>query len=245
MRTNTASRRHLLQAALACGLAAAAPWATAQSTPQSGAQGGAQAVGSGPSLDLLVRHTSVSLGADGVKRTAEFSERVHRRPQMVWIERVVPPHAHSDEEHAKGHKAHKHLDVAAAARWVTRDERGEPRLRLVSAEDKVVIDIARTDYGNVGFDGSWPAAWHLIDPAVLQQLKAAAPVGDTTTYTRQEANNRLTVVWNHKLMVPVSVESSGPQGSRKTVVQAIPAPATPPWTRLDGYGKKDFSDYLD
>ena len=91
MRTHTASRRHLLQAALACGLAAAAPLATAQSTPQAGAQ----AVGSGPSLDLMVRHTSVSLGADGVKRTAEFSERVHRRPQMVWIERVIPPHAGS------------------------------------------------------------------------------------------------------------------------------------------------------
>jgi len=232
-----ASRRHLLQAGLACGLAALAPWASAQ--------GGAQGVGSGPSLDLQVRHTSVSLGADGVKRTAEFSERVHRRPQMVWIERVIPPHAHSDDEHAKGHKAHKHLDVAAAARWITRDERGEPRLRLVSAEDKVVIEIARTDYGNVGFDGAWAAAWHLIDPAVLQQLKAATPVGDTTTYTRQDANGRLTVVWNHKLMVPVSVESSGPQGSRKTVVQTIAAPATPPWTRLDGYGKKDYSDYLD
>lgn len=228
-----ASRRHLLQAALAGSLLAAAPWAAAQAT------------GSGPSLDLLVRHTSVSLGADGVKRTAEFSERVHRRPQMVWIERVIPPHAHSEEEHAKGHKAHKHLDVAAAARWITRDEHGETRLRLVSAEDKVVIDIARTDYGNVGFDGAWPAAWHLIDPAVLQQLKAAAPVGDTTTYTRQDANGRLTVVWNHKLMVPVSVESSGPQGSRKTVVQTIAAPANPPWTRLDGYGKKDYSDYLD
>lgn len=231
------SRRQLLQAALACGLAATAPWA--------GAQGAVQGVGTGPSLDLQVRHTSISLGADGVKRTAEFSERVHRRPQMVWIERVIPPHAHSEEEHAKGHQAHKHLDVAAAARWVTRDERGEPRLRLVSAEDKVVIDIARTDYGNVGFDGSWPAAWHLIDPTVLQQLKAAAPVGDTTTYTRQDAHGRLTVVWNHKLMVPVSVESSGPQGSRKTVVQTIAAPATPPWTRLDGYGKKDYSDYLD
>jgi hypothetical protein len=163
---------------------------------------------------------------------------------MVWIERVVPAHAHSAEEHAKGHKEHKHLDTAAAARWITRDERGEPRLRLVSAADKVVIEIARTDYGNVGFDGSWVAAWYLIDPAVLQSSR---PRPRGRHHHLQPPGRRLAPHrgLGQPAQDPVSVESTGPGGSRKTVVQNAAAPAVAPWTRLDGYGRKDYSDYLD
>lgn len=196
-------------------------------------------------VNLLVRHTSVSLGADGVKRTAEFAERFYRRPQLVWIERVIPEGAHSAEEHAKGHKEHRHLDVTAAARWITSDDKGNPAIRLVSSEDKVVVDVAKTDYGNIGFDGSWIAAYHLLDPAVLQKMTAAKAVGDTTTYTRNDKGAKVTVVWNHKLQYPVSVESVGTGGSRKTWVQPIAAPAVSPWTALKAYQKKDYADYLD
>lgn len=195
--------------------------------------------------DLLVRHTIVSAGADGIKRTVEFSERVVRRQDQVWIERIVPAGWHSAHEHAAGDKGHRHLDVSAAARWVQRGQDGRPSLQLASAEDKVLVDVAPTDYGNVGFDGSWTAAYHLIDPASLKALKPTGRNGDLTTYTSQEPGRTLKVVWNQRLQYPVLVESTQGASSRKTAVQAQPPAATPPWNATRSYQKKDYSDYLD
>lgn len=195
--------------------------------------------------DLLVRHVIVSAGGDGIKRTTEFSERVVRRQDQVWIERIVPPGWHAGHEHAAGDQAHKHLDMAVAARWLQRDKAGKPALRLASAEDKVLVDIAPTDYGNVGFDGSWTAAYHLIDPASLKKLKAVGTTGDLTTYTSKEKDRTLKVVWNDRLQYPVLVESSSGPSSRKTMVQARPAGAALPWDATKGYQRKDYSDYLD
>lgn len=195
--------------------------------------------------DLLVRHTVVAAGADGVKRTTEFSERVVRRQDQVWIERVVPAGWHTEHAHASGGKSHKHLDVAAAARWVQRDAAGKASLRLASAEDKVLVDIAPTDYANVGFDGSWTAAYHLIDPASLQKLKAVGTSGDLTTYASDDKERPLKVVWNHRLRYPVLVEASQGPSSRRTVVQAQARAATAPWDATRNYQRKDYSDYLD
>ena len=55
-----------------------------------------------PDLNLLVKHHMTELGADGVTRTVSFAERVYRRDGMVWIERVLPPEAHREADHAKG-----------------------------------------------------------------------------------------------------------------------------------------------
>jgi len=194
--------------------------------------------------DLLVRHTIVSAGGDGIKRTTEFSERVVRRQDQVWIERIVPPGWHVDHEHATGDKAHKHLDVAVAARWLQRDKAGKPALRLASAQDKVLVDVAPPDYANVGFDGSWTAAYHLIDPASLKKLRPSGTAGDLTTYTSKDKDRSLKVVWNDRLQYPVLVESSNGPSSRRTVVQAQPAGASP-WDATRGYQRKDYSDYLD
>jgi hypothetical protein len=195
--------------------------------------------------DLRVQHVIVSAGGDGIKRTTEFSERVVRRQDQVWIERIVPPGWHADHEHAAADKAHKHLDVALAARWLQRGKDGKPVLRLASAQDKVLVDIAPTDYANVGFDGSWTAAYHLIDPASLKKLKPVSTQGDLTTYTSKEKDRSLKVVWNNRLQYPVLVESANGPSSRKTMVQAARPAGAPPWNTTQGYQRKDYSDYLD
>ena len=38
-------------------------------------------------VELLVKHTAVSYGPDGVKRSTEFSERVSRAKDSLWISR--------------------------------------------------------------------------------------------------------------------------------------------------------------
>lgn len=200
-------------------------------------------------LSLLMRHKSVASHPDGLTHTIEFAEKIYRRGDTVWIERVLPAGA----VHADAHRTndHRHLDVNTAARWITRGPDGAPTLRLVSAEDQVVVDVAKTDWDNVGFDGSWAAASHLLDPALLGRMKVveqAAQASDrdrTTTYARQDANGRLTVVWSEALRVPLRVDADSARGSRETRIERLPLPAVMPWESIDGYQRKDYADYLD
>ena len=41
-------------------------------------------------MQMLVKHSSASNGVDGVKRSSEFSERIIRSADTVWISRVIP-----------------------------------------------------------------------------------------------------------------------------------------------------------
>ena len=196
-------------------------------------------------VELLVKHTAVSYGPDGVKRSTEFSERVSRAKDSLWISRVLPKESHSDHEHAKGGKEHKHLDVTTASRWISRDASGAVQLRLVPNEEKVVVAVSKTDYGNVGFDGSWAAAWSLVDPATLKRMKQVGVAGDLTTYVQAEQGRSVKVVWNSKLQMPVSVESNDKTSRRQTLVQVVSSSPVRPWDKLQGFTQKDYSDYLD
>ena len=194
-------------------------------------------------VELLVKHFAVSTGPDGIKRSTEFSERLTRTQDSLWISRVLPSGAHSD--HAQGGDAHKHLDVSTASRWITRAANGDMLFRLVPNDEKVLVTVTRTDYGNVGFDESWAAAWSLMDPATLKRMKAGPAAGDLTTYTLAEKDRKLKVVWNAKLQIPMLVESSDKSSRRQTVVQVLGIAAPRPWDKLQGFTPKDYSDYLD
>jgi hypothetical protein len=196
-------------------------------------------------VDLLVRHSTLSAGADGVKRSTEFSEQVVRRQGQVWVERVVPEGWHPADAHAHADEAHKHLDVAVAARWITRDAGGAMRVRLASRMDKVLVDVDKTDFANIGFDGSWLAAYHLMDPAALKGMQLAGKKGDLTTYLSSDKARQVKVVWNDKLNVPVLVESVSGASSKKTVVEVKPPAKVLPWQVTQQYTRKDYSDYLD
>ena len=196
-------------------------------------------------LELLVKHSSTSNGADGVKRSTEFSERITRTPDTVWISRVLPANTHSDHDHARGGNEHKHLDVATSTRWITRDASGAMKVRLVPNDQKVLVSVTKTDFGNIGFDGSWAAAWSLIDPATLKRMKAGSASGDFTTYTLVENDRNLKVIWNTKLQIPTLVQSFDKTSRRETLVQVVGNPTVMAWDKLQGYTSKDYSDYLD
>lgn len=235
----TAWLRCGLASALACCVGFVYAQASAQvNTPQQA-----------PDLTLLVTHTAVANGVDGIKRTSEFSERITRSTGNVWIARVLPAAAHAEHAHGKAggklEKDHKHLDVSTASRWLARDATGALQMRLVPNDEKVIVQVSQTDYGNIGFDGSWSASWSLIDPAKLKQMKAGPTIGDLTSYTKAEKGGQIKVVWNNQLQIPVSVVSSDGTSRRETMVQSTGAPSTKPWEKLQGYTFKDYSDYLD
>ena len=196
-------------------------------------------------IELLVKHSSVSNGADGVKRSTEFSERLIRTADTVWVSRVLPANTHSHHDHAKGGNEHKHLDVTTSTRWITKDASGTLNVRLVPNDEKVLVNVTKPDFGNIGFDGSWEAAWSLIDPASLKRMKAGPAKGELTTYTMVEKDRTLKVVWNTKLQIPTLVESFNKNSRRETLVQVVGTPTVLAWNKLQGLSTKDYSDYLD
>ena len=211
----------------------------------------ATATDSGKPLALRVQHELSALGKDGVKRDVSFGERVYRNGDSVWIEREVPAsvrHAHDEAEHAAGDKGHKHMDVSTAARWIERKPNGELNVRLVSDQMRKTFEVRQGDYGNVGFDGSWAAASHLLDPALLKTMKANGPVRDgVQEYTARRGDERVTVQWDVAGQYPRLVQSLNTSGTQKKItrVTSVATPASAPWSRTRGYAQGDYSDLLD
>ena len=200
-------------------------------------------------LALRIEHDSTVIGADGVTRNVRFAERLIRRDAQSWLARVLPPGAHEETEHTTGAKGHKHMDTAAATRWVTRAPDGKLRVRLVNDHDRMIVDIAPVDYANIGFDGRWSTAAQLIDPDQVARMKASgrsAPAG-TRWYESGTPDARVQVLWDEKDKYPRRIESANAAGTRRSTLTATreSLPATMPWTRLDGYVQKEYSDLLD
>lgn len=201
-------------------------------------------------LNLAIHHEIDSTGADGVHRKAEFSERLYRRHNQVWIERVIPAGVHSDSEHADKHNEdHKHLDVAASARWIIRNAKGDLQVQLVNRYEKMIVNINPTDYGNIGFDGGWDAAYHLLSPRQLASMTPtdlAAPAG-CKWYESRNQSGWVKVLWDENEQYPRQVESGNTSRTshKRMDVKITTSPSPLPWKDLAAYQQKEYSDTLD
>ena len=213
-------------------------------------------------VDLVLTHTMKSLGADGITRSAEFSERVVRRKGQIWTERIVPAGALALFKE-KNINDEKEFDTALASRWVVR--RGntksdtKPELMLVSARAKLVVPIDKPDYENVGFDGSWESAYYLLDPKMLVQMRAVgarqADGGQWYESVNQPkrgesvgANNNVTkILWDENLKYPRQIESTRGNGTdkKKMVATKMDSPKILPWDLAKTYQHKNYADFLD
>lgn len=211
------------------------------------------AVQAAPDVSLEVTHHSMSVGADGVRRSSDFSERVVRWGDTVWVERVLPPGAHQDLDHAKSKvgaaKDHKHADLSAATRWIQRGPDNKVRLRLVSVHDQVVVDVATTEFATVGFDGSWTSAYHLMDPEALKKFKPLekTAAGQWFESPVKPGGNVVRILWDAQRELPVKVSTRNAQGNieRSTVVKVLPMVRQKPWDAVAKFTTKDYSDFLD
>lgn len=200
-------------------------------------------------LNLVIHHEMDSTGADGVYRKVAFSERLYRRDNQVWIERVIPAGAHSDSEHAEHNEDHKHLDVAASARWITRNAKGELQVQLVNRHEKMIVNINLADYGNIGFDGDWEAAYHMLSPkqlAAMKPVNRSAPAG-CKWYESRTQSGWIKVLWDEKEQYPRQVESgnTAKTSHKRMDAKVTSAPSPLPWKSLAVYQQKEYSDTLD
>lgn len=200
-------------------------------------------------LALQVEHVTTSVGSDGVTRTTRFAERLVRRDDQSWLERILPPGAHDEADHQAGGADHKHMDVAAASRWVTRGTDGKLAVRIVDVHGGRVFEVGKTDYVNIGFDGEWTTASQLLDPQQVRKMapmKRDAPAG-TRWYEQAGRNHRVQVLWDEREQYPRRIESFNATGTRRSEMAATraPMPAKMPWAGLGGYRQQEYSDLLD
>lgn len=200
-------------------------------------------------LALKVEHETVAIGADGVTRITRFGERLIRRDNQSWVARILPPGAHEDVDHQAGGKSHKHMDVSAASRWVQRSDDGKLSVRIVNDHEKMIVAVAPVDYANIGFDGRWTTAAQLLDPAQIKRMKPitrSAPAG-ARWYEGGTPSAKVHVLWDESARYPRRIESTNPNGTQRATLIATreAMPAAMPWTKLDGYAHKEYSDLLD
>ncbi|WP_426396081.1 hypothetical protein ACN9M1_16550 [Ralstonia sp. R-29] len=202
---------------------------------------------------LRVEHQMSSLGTDGIQRDVRFAERVYRQGDRVWIARELPPEsAHAKDEHTSdatnAHAGHKHADTDTAPRWIERDAKGALTVRVVSESQQKNYAVEPAEYSNIGFDGSWATAYHLLDPAALKGMRADGPVRNgVQTYTAKQGERTVTVEWDVAGQYPRRVESRNASGSQRklTRVTPLPAPAAAPWARAQRYAAADYTDLMD
>jgi hypothetical protein len=181
-----------------------------------------------PLMALRVEHQLSSLGADGVQRDARFAERVYRQGERVWIARELPPAAAQVDHDDNPHTGHKHADTDTAP--------------------QKTYHVEPAEYSNIGFDGSWATAYHLLDPAALKTMRAEGPVRNgVQTYRARQGDRTVTVEWDVAGQYPRRVESRNASGTQRklTRVSVLPAPAAAPWTRVQRYAAGDYTDLMD
>ena len=130
-----------------------------------------------------------------------------------------------------------------------RSDDGKLRVRIVDAHEKMVVDVPPVDYANIGFDGKWTTASQLLDPEQIKRMKASsrnAPAG-TRWYEGGSRDAKVQVLWDEKDRYPRRIESANANGTRRSTMSATreAMPAVMPWTRLNGYAQKEYSDLLD
>lgn len=195
----------------------------------------------GPDVDALVTYETTQRMSNGVTRSERWQERIVRRGDAVWTERMLPPHA---SEPAADGAGHKHFDFETAARWLQRDADGTLRLRYVDRAHRVVVAVPAAEYAAVGFDGRWDGAAHVVPPAAVARMPGAG--GGWRAEQASGWTHR--VRWSDAWQLPLRLESRRGDGGVVRVVTVAPrAPDTSaPWMAIDArYTQKEYDDFLD
>ncbi|QBE65445.1 hypothetical protein [Pseudoduganella lutea] len=228
----------------------------------------------GADVDLRISRYSKVVTAEGVTREARYEETMLRRAGHVWTARVLPlamqghddGHGHhgngQGDDHGHGAKAgahkvaarksvgHKHFNPVTLPRHVAM-EGGKLRLAYVDAHSKEVIAIPPGEFDNVGFDGSWDHAYHLLDTKGLASMavsKRASAVPGARWRERERNGLYERVLWDDTKQLPLVIESGDKAGTfyhRTDLKVAAGLTRELPWQKLKGYAQREYADYLD
>lgn len=212
------------------------------------------AVKAAPPIDLLVTYHTRVVGRDGVTREATWSQKIHRRVGMVWLERVLPAALHDSQSHGhdhaevRGHAGHAHDDAQNSPILVTLNAQGEVDVHMVQREKQRVIKVDAAHHSNVGYSGDWNATYWVVSPRTLQSLEQqGAPKSGVQHLRRVVGEQTITVAWDVTGQFPRLFERTDAHGTSlyRISTTRIKTPTTTPWLELNTYKQGDYSDLLD
>ncbi|OBV39002.1 hypothetical protein [Janthinobacterium psychrotolerans] len=207
-------------------------------------------------LDLSITYYSRVLTPEGVTRESRYEETMLRRPGHVWVERVLAPAAHAHEGHNKkvalkvAQHEHKHFNPVVIPRHVML-EKNTVRVEYIDAHDKVVVSIPKSEYDNVNFDGSWENSFYLLDPKLVAAMPLSKQVSKVAGARWREAEKNgvfQRVLWDEQKQIPLIIESGDRANTfyrRVDVKQQAGLSRAQPWTNVQNYAQREYSDYLD
>lgn len=206
-----------------------------------------------PELDARVSHETRQVMASGVTRVDIWQERLVRRGNQVWTERIRPAaahdvHAHGAEPAQAEHIGHRHFDADTSARWLTLASGGKVEVRFVDRAHRIVVDVPSAEFGTVGFDGRYDAAASIVPPSVLATMKPGARTASGERwYTDRSAGWSHRVLWSEARQIALRVESERDDRSMRRVVVVQPqvTAKVTPWSALGGYTPKHYDDFMD
>ncbi|MHA4871460.1 hypothetical protein ACXZ1M_27610 [Duganella sp. PWIR1] len=196
-------------------------------------------------LDVKIAYYSKVVTAEGVTREARYEETMLRRAGHVWSARLLPAHA---EEHTPG--AHKHFNHVVLPRHVVLDN-NQPRVEFVDGHAREVVAVPRSEYDNIGFDGSWDHAYYLLDSKRLKAMplsSRASTVPGARWREREDKGVFERVLWDDRKQIPLVVESGDKAATFFNRMELTVQPTLTrelPWQKLKGYAQKEYSDFLD
>ncbi|MFT4242512.1 MAG: hypothetical protein QM569_09520 [Acidovorax sp.] len=237
-------------------LLAAALWLPLAAPAQDTAgkvQAATAAMKAAPPVDLRVTYHTRTIGRDGVLRQTTHTNRVYRRPGMVWTERELPAallhrqgHGHS-HEHPHDH-GHAHDEAHGAPLRVSRSDDGQEKVEVVLNGMRRVIEVDRAHHGNVGYGGSWDTQYWLVPPAALARMeRVGPPKAGVQRYRSVKDEATTTVDWDVAGQYPHRIARADDHGTESTqvTVTRLPAPAVAPWKASESFERGDYSDLLD
>jgi len=129
-------------------------------------------------------------------------------------------------------------------------EKEKVRVEYIDAHDKVVVSIPKVEFENVNFDGSWENSFYLLDPkqvAAMPLSKQMSKVPGARWREVQKNGNFQRVLWDDQKQIPLMIESGDLANTfyRRVDVKLEPLSRTLPWSKVQGYAQREYSDYLD
>jgi len=203
----------------------------------------------GTDQDLTIKYYNRELTPEGVLRESHYGESMLRRNGHVWSYRLLPGKMAANDTTHPNHE-HKDFNYIVLPRHVKFDG-NKVSVEFINPRDRQVINIVPTEYENVNFDGSWLNTYYLLDP----QAVAAMPLSQRASsvahaHWREVIKNGLfqRVLWDEKLLIPLVIETGDQKNTffqRITVSPNARLVKDLPWTHLQGYAQKEYSDFLD
>jgi len=194
-----------------------------------------------------IDHYTMSIGHDGVKRETSYSENLYRNGSQLIYSRITPINARKKDAHGRDHR---HFDSALSPQLVSLNKNGEVNFAFLDTDNKIRIEVSKSDFNSVGFSGSWAGSYSLVDPAIFKTMVKKGPGQPINTIWYEQVNDKgiTRILWDEKNKIALEIEVTSKDGlikKRSTSKLIKFDDSYPLFTSAKSFEMKVIADYRD